>query len=441
MNKKAHLKLFKIKAFFLMLFFGLLNGFSQTATYSWSGYTAGALTYTTGILTTSITTNNLNAWGNGYSSPKYFAGATVGSGQCGIAGGLALEVFFGNITNSYVQLVMDFSNAGGSNGTCASVQFNIEDINADESTQGFDDYVDISAVDGNGAAIAAASIVVGLGSNTYKVTGATKQTIIGHTNSAYGSRSTSACNITSITVTPPAGVPLNTITLKYYPDYTPCGNCYWNFSGPRPAFQYISIGPLNATGTSGCTITLPVELTSFSGKCGGVKKTLHWSTASELNNKYFTIEHSKDGSEFEEMAIVDGHGNSLQKLDYEYSFAEEKTAYKYYRLKQTDNNGKTTVLKTIYLDCVDKLGLINLFPNPATNQINLAFESPDESEFFIQVTDITGRVVKSINYVAKQGSNDLDLNIESFEKGMYAIVISDVVGTARAQTLKFIKNN
>lgn len=223
----------------ILKLFVLLPGIlvAQTATYSWSGYTAGASSYTTGIMTATVTYTSVTMQ---YSSPKYYAGAAVGSGQCGLAGGLALECLYGNITNAAVNLSMDFTNGGTQNGTCASIKFIIEDINADESVQTFADWVEISGLDATNTAIAAASIVINLGSSTTQTTSGNTKIIKGYSGS-YGSRSSTPCNTTTVTVTPPAGVPLKSINLKYHPDYTVCNNCYWNFPGPpqRPAYQYI----------------------------------------------------------------------------------------------------------------------------------------------------------------------------------------------------------
>src|SRR5688572_25986111 len=144
-----------IRFSFLIFSFLLCTIHASAQTYSWSGYTAGATTYTTGIMTATVTSSAPNFQ---YSSPRYFAAATVGSGQCGIAGGLALEHLFGNITSAHSTVTIDFTSGGTTNGTCASISFQIKDINADESVQTFRDFVHISAIDGNNIAVPVASI-------------------------------------------------------------------------------------------------------------------------------------------------------------------------------------------------------------------------------------------------------------------------------------------
>jgi hypothetical protein len=85
-------------------------------------------------------------------------------------------------------------------------------------------------------------------------------------------------------------------------------------------------------------ISMPIELISFAGKVDGGIVNLKWSTASEVNNDYFTIEKSEDGFTFDAVGYVDGYGNSNEVLYYEY-VDENPYQLTYYRLKQTDYDG------------------------------------------------------------------------------------------------------
>ena len=71
----------------------------------------------------------------------------------------------------------------------------------------------------------------------------------------------------------------------------------------------------------------------------GVVK-LKWSTASEQNNDYFTIEKSKDGLDYIIVTTLPGAGNSVYKIDYQAVDRDIEPGILYYRLKQTDINGE-----------------------------------------------------------------------------------------------------
>jgi hypothetical protein len=66
----------------------------------------------------------------------------------------------------------------------------------------------------------------------------------------------------------------------------------------------------------------------------------------ERENAFFTIEKSRDGSNFEFLAQLDGVGNSTQINDYEYIDYNPNADITYYKLSQTDFDGKQTFLGT-----------------------------------------------------------------------------------------------
>ncbi len=73
-----------------------------------------------------------------------------------------------------------------------------------------------------------------------------------------------------------------------------------------------------------------------------ISANLVWSTASETNNDYFTIERSFNAKDFEEITQLKGSGNSSKINQYRYFDALPLELNKdvYYRIKQTDYDGK-----------------------------------------------------------------------------------------------------
>jgi hypothetical protein len=91
-----------------------------------------------------------------------------------------------------------------------------------------------------------------------------------------------------------------------------------------------------------------------------LRANLLWSTASETNNDYFSIERSFNAKEFEEIAQVKGAGNSAKINHYKYVDALNLGLTKdvYYRIKQTDYDGKFA-----YSD-IKKLTFTHALENP-----------------------------------------------------------------------------
>lgn len=110
---------------------------------------------------------------------------------------------------------------------------------------------------------------------------------------------------------------------------------------------------LNFNGTTpntiGC-ITLPIELLFFEGKYENPFNKLYWSTATEEDNEFFTIERSIDLIDWEEIGTLDAIGNSSQQTDYSMIDGSFKRVLNYYRLKQTDKNSSFKYFNTITID-------------------------------------------------------------------------------------------
>jgi hypothetical protein len=85
--------------------------------------------------------------------------------------------------------------------------------------------------------------------------------------------------------------------------------------------------------------TLPIELISYSPEVKPDRINLNWTTGSEINNDYFTIERSRDLYGWEVMGFVEGAGNSSVPIDYSFSDLNPLDGLAYYRLKQTDFDG------------------------------------------------------------------------------------------------------
>lgn len=96
------------------------------------------------------------------------------------------------------------------------------------------------------------------------------------------------------------------------------------------------------------SILLPISLFKFEANYDKDKVHLYWLTASEVNNAYFTIEKSDNLTKWIITNKIAGAGNSNQLLEYN-CIDDYDYLFDYYRLKQTDYDGKFTYSNTIYV--------------------------------------------------------------------------------------------
>jgi len=92
---------------------------------------------------------------------------------------------------------------------------------------------------------------------------------------------------------------------------------------------------------------LPITLTHFAGKQSERSVELDWATASEEGNDYFSILRSSDGENWEETGRLSGAGDSRQRVDYRFVDGSPLSGISYYKLRQTDFDGKSEDSQTI----------------------------------------------------------------------------------------------
>ena len=98
-------------------------------------------------------------------------------------------------------------------------------------------------------------------------------------------------------------------------------------------------------------VVLPIELVSFEAqKIGREDVQLDWSTASELNNSHFTLEKLVPPQDISILTIVEGAGTSYQMHNYQYILTRPVNEILYFRLKQTDYDGKSFYSSIVSLD-------------------------------------------------------------------------------------------
>jgi hypothetical protein len=178
--------------------------------------------------------------------------------------------------------------------------------------------------------------------------------------------------------------------------------------------------------------TIPVQLVDFKAHKDNATTKLVWSTASELNNNRYDIERSTNGKTFDKIGEILGFGNSQQVRNYIFMDEKPHNTVNYYRLRQIDFDGTTTISKTVSVN-FDKNTTIKVYPTVATDKINVQFNDEDGS-VGLTVTNLLGQVVKSQNVQNTEGA--LSLNISDLPNGSY---ILRIVSKSGESTQRFEK--
>jgi hypothetical protein len=209
----------------------------------------------------------------------------------------------------------------------------------------------------------------------------------------------------------------------------------WNWPvlpvGPAPFFAASGpIGNSNPWAIALNTTPLPVELVNFDAKLIDSRVKLSWTTASEINNDYFTVERAdKDLTKFDFIAKVNSYmNNSNVMLNYETWDEFPLQGLQYYRLKQTDLDGEFTYsdLKPVYVGSVKSFEITNVYGNSLNSgQFQIEFVYDSELPLSAIITDATGRVIYNQGGIpAVPGMNKIQLD-QNLSQGIYFIILQN----------------
>lgn len=169
---------------------------------------------------------------------------------------------------------------------------------------------------------------------------------------------------------------------------------------------------------------LPIELLNFKASLNNNKTVvLNWTTSSETNNDYFTIERSRDMKNWEEVSKIPGAGNSNINLNYNEIDTKPFEGVSYYRLKQTDFEGSSEYSPTVHVKN-SKLNTFELYPNPVARgeRVYLSFDEMDNETMNISIRDLQGKEVVSYKQADFYDNNEIDIPIGyDIPAGMYLI--------------------
>ncbi len=182
-------------------------------------------------------------------------------------------------------------------------------------------------------------------------------------------------------------------------------------------------------------IPLPVNFISFTAKKASNNTALiKWQTASEINNSHFEIERSLDGKNFIKIGTKNANGNANKIQNYQYidNTISGGAIKAFYRIKQVDNNGKSTITNVQLVNFNQVNNGIAIYPNPASSILNISLPAETEKAT-VTITDAMGKLVHTA-IVGVITNNTIDLS--SFSIGIYSINITSETETKNIKLLK-----
>jgi hypothetical protein len=185
---------------------------------------------------------------------------------------------------------------------------------------------------------------------------------------------------------------------------------------------------------------LPIDLLNFDVTLLKEKKVaIDWTTASEQNNFYFEVQRSPNCIDWKSIKTIDGAGNSNQPVKYKSLDVEPLPGLSFYRLKQTDFDGKMDYSRIRSVNAGSSYD-INIGLDPTINCITFNCEIDQDASIVLDIYDMNGRLVKQslLQSIRKGIPYSTEITIADFNKGVY--FYRAVINNKDVATGKLVKN-
>jgi hypothetical protein len=191
---------------------------------------------------------------------------------------------------------------------------------------------------------------------------------------------------------------------------------------------------------------LPIQLGAINVNYLNKIPVLQWTTITEKNSAYFTVERSIDGKTFKSIANVPARENSLTETYYQYEdrdFDQLGSGIDqwYYRLLMLDKDGYFNYSPTVTLQANrtgSGLKLIKTRNWNISDDLVVYYNSDLSESIFVTLTDVNGKIVATQESTAQQGLNDVCLRHGTLNSGVYFVTVSN---QRAVSTLKLVYQN
>ena len=203
----------------------------------------------------------------------------------------------------------------------------------------------------------------------------------------------------------------DTFNLRNNPVAVPRSIISNNFAHDAP-----EIGPIH---------TSPISLTLFKVVLNYERVLIDWSTTEEHNNKFFTIERSGDGINFNFLGFLVAGNSSSAQNDYRLIDYSPNEGINYYRLSQTDHNGQINYFGTRIVNYKNSKNFSAGVINISNGNIKMIINSSKKDDLTLNLVDIYGKEIIRESFAVATGSTSKTFLMQ---KGSYVAVLSNSAG-------------
>ena len=163
-----------------------------------------------------------------------------------------------------------------------------------------------------------------------------------------------------------------------------------------------------------------------------------WTTISEHNNEYFTIEHSTDGIDFTEIGRISSLGYTANGFSYQFIDTKPGIGKNFYRISMVDIafKSKYSEIKIVQVS-ENAQHMLSIFPNPAVNSVSLKLCTKENEELKVEIYNATGN--RELTKTCIMQHQKVVLDIGNLKTGIYSIVAVTSIGIQYSSKLIVMK--
>jgi len=174
--------------------------------------------------------------------------------------------------------------------------------------------------------------------------------------------------------------------------------------------------------------SLPVELARFAAEADAATARLTWTTASEVNNAGFEIQHRRGTQDWTQIGFVDGAGTTAEATTYRFETDVLEPGVHAFRLKQIDADGTASLSKEKSLRVVASRSIALRGPNPlrAGQSTRLQVTAQTRQSVEAALYNVLGQQVRVLHRgsVAPARPLEMAISTDGLASGLYFVRVA-----------------
>lgn len=237
-------------------------------------------------------------------------------------------------------------------------------------------------------------------------------------------------------ISPPGGQP----PLKSYREW----NTGWNGTANENSWEITEAGiytqaayiSLLVRVIANASVTLPIHVLTLSANRNTNGAAIRWDVIQSDETEKFEVQRAVDRISFNTIATISPVANQTV-YNYNDDTNEARSATVYYRIKETDQQGREYFSSIVALPLRPGKAALSVYPNPGRNNITISGYAAASEQAVISIIDAAGKQVYKERWFMPAGNYSKPITIAALPTGIYSLQLSVKQGIQLVQFVHY----